>query len=173
MKWGVLSPLTPQIVLSGNGKNFCAGIDLSYLQDMFNRLGKTSCPGRMREQFRRHIMTMQVSDTCSIKFHTNLVLQGGLSPSLMYCHLEDCFTSLERCRLPVIAAIHGCCVGGGVDLISACDIRICSEDATFCVKVGQVMDAGYVILKCLLGNVCCDISVSITLSGRSFPSSVR
>ena len=37
--------------------------------------------------------------------------------------------------MPVIAAVHGCCVGGGVDLITACDIRICSEDATFCVKV--------------------------------------
>ena len=50
---------------------------------------------------------------------------------------QDCFTAIERARLPVIAAVHGCCVGGGVDLITACDIRICSEDATFCAKVGS------------------------------------
>lgn len=54
----------------------------------------------------------------------------------MDASLKDCFTSLEQCRLPVIAAVHGCCMGGGVDLISACDIRLCNQDATFCVKVG-------------------------------------
>ena len=40
---------------------FCAGIDLAYLQDMFQRLAQVTCPGRMREQFRRHIMIMQVN----------------------------------------------------------------------------------------------------------------
>ena len=51
----------PQVVISGCGRNFCAGIDLAYLQDMFKRLAQVSCPGRMREQFRRHIMIMQVN----------------------------------------------------------------------------------------------------------------
>ena len=35
----------------------------------------------------------------------------------------------------MIAAIHGACVGGGVDMISACDIRYCSQDAWFQIKV--------------------------------------
>ena len=36
---------------------------------------------------------------------------------------------------PVIAAVHGACVGGGIDMVSACDIRYCSSDAWFTIKV--------------------------------------
>lgn len=43
-------------------------------------------------------------------------------------------SALEACSKPVIAAVHGACVGGGVDLIAAADVRLCSSDATFCVK---------------------------------------
>lgn len=43
-------------------------------------------------------------------------------------------TAIEQCRQPVIAVVHGGCVGAGVDLISACDIRLCTADAWFCVK---------------------------------------
>lgn len=59
--------------------------------------------------------------------------------------LQDCFTEIERCCKPVIAAVQGKCVGGGVDLISACDIRLCTSDATFSifeVKVAIVADVG-------------------------------
>ena len=45
------------------------------------------------------------------------------------------FLCLLQCRVPVIAAIHSACVGGGVDLTTACDIRFCSQDAYFQVKV--------------------------------------
>lgn len=45
--------------------------------------------------------------------------------------LQDCFTAAEEARAPVIAAIHGGCVGAGVDLATACDIRIASADAFF------------------------------------------
>lgn len=38
------------------------------------------------------------------------------------------------CFIAVIAAVHGDCIGGGVDLITACDIRLCSADAGFIVK---------------------------------------
>ena len=58
------------------------------------------------------------------------------------CDLANVF---ERCRKPVIAAIHGKCVGGGLDIAAACDIRFCTEDATFCLKeaaVGIVADVG-------------------------------
>ena len=41
--------------------------------------------------------------------------------------LQESFNVIERCRAPVLAAIHGACIGGGVDLISACDIRYCTE----------------------------------------------
>jgi len=59
--------------------------------------------------------------------------------------LQDCFTQVERCRKPVVAAIQGKCVGGGVDLIAACDVRLCTRDASFSVfevKVAIVADVG-------------------------------
>jgi len=55
------------------------------------------------------------------------------------------FDAVERCRKPVIAAVAGPCIGGGVDLISACDIRLASKDARFSVrevKVAIVADMG-------------------------------
>ncbi|KAL0905205.1 hypothetical protein M5K25_027393 [Dendrobium thyrsiflorum] len=48
--------------------------------------------------------------------------------------LQAAISSLERFRKPVVAAIQGACVGGGVDLAAACDIRCCSDDAFFVVK---------------------------------------
>jgi enoyl-CoA hydratase len=59
--------------------------------------------------------------------------------------LQDCFTQVERCQKPVIAAVQGKCVGGGVDLIAACDVRLCTRDASFSifeVKVAIVADVG-------------------------------
>ncbi len=59
--------------------------------------------------------------------------------------LFDCCNAIEECPKPVIAAVHGKCIGGGLDMISACDIRICTEDATFTLKeaaIGLVADMG-------------------------------
>jgi len=59
--------------------------------------------------------------------------------------LQASMTSIEKCRKPVIAAIHGHCIGGGVDLTSACDIRIASQDAVFSIRetrIGIIADIG-------------------------------
>lgn len=59
--------------------------------------------------------------------------------------LRSGFDAIERCAKPVIAAVSGQCIGGGVDLISACDIRYCSKDAKFSVreaKLAIVADMG-------------------------------
>jgi enoyl-CoA hydratase len=59
--------------------------------------------------------------------------------------LQASVTAVAQCPKPVIAAVHGYCIGGGVDLISACDIRLASADATFSVreaKVAIVADLG-------------------------------
>lgn len=52
--------------------------------------------------------------------------------------LQDSISAIEICRKPVIAAIHGHCIGGGIDLISACDIRIASNDATFSIRETRI-----------------------------------
>jgi enoyl-CoA hydratase len=59
--------------------------------------------------------------------------------------LQASISSVADCPKPVIAAIHGWCIGGGVDLTSACDIRVCSADATFSVRetrMAMVADIG-------------------------------
>ena len=102
-------------VISGAGKHFTAGIDLGMLAGMKAQI-TDDCDGRAREKLRRVILDLQ-----------------------------DTFSSIERCRKPVIAAIHGACVGAGIDLVSACDLRYCSADAFFSVKeidVGLTADVG-------------------------------
>ncbi|HTT87092.1 MAG TPA: enoyl-CoA hydratase-related protein, partial [Acidimicrobiales bacterium] len=59
--------------------------------------------------------------------------------------LQGSITSVADCPKPVVAAVHGYCIGGGVDLISACDIRVASSEALFSVretKVAIVADLG-------------------------------
>jgi len=59
--------------------------------------------------------------------------------------LQDCFTAIVDCRKPVIAAVHSTCIGGGLDLITACDVRLCAADATFSIyetRIAIVADVG-------------------------------
>ena len=59
--------------------------------------------------------------------------------------LIDCFTALDEARFPVICAIQGGCIGGALDLATACDIRVCSADAFFTVQeiqIGMMADLG-------------------------------
>ena len=103
------------IILKGEGKHFCAGIDLSTLMNL-QRFNTISCEGRKREALRKFIFKLQAS-----------------------------ITAIEDCRKPVLAAIHGACVGGAVDIIAACDMRYCSRDAYFAIKeidLGLVADIG-------------------------------
>ena len=59
--------------------------------------------------------------------------------------LIDCFTALDEARFPVVCAIQGGCIGGALDLATACDIRLCSADAFFTVQeisIGMAADLG-------------------------------
>jgi enoyl-CoA hydratase/carnithine racemase len=73
--------------------------------------------------------------------------------------LQDAFNALEQARVPVIAVVHGGCVGAGVDLVSACDLRVASEDAFFQIAevdvaitadLGTLQRLGYLISQGLL-----------------------
>ncbi|MBQ0794397.1 crotonase/enoyl-CoA hydratase family protein [Zhongshania sp.] len=114
-EWLDQEPLVRAVVLCGEGKHFCAGIDLA----MFAGLAQSAEgmeKSRFVEWFRAVILR----------------LQGNL-------------TAIERCRKPVLAAIQGSCVGGGVDVISACDMRYCSDGVKFSIKeidIGMVADVG-------------------------------
>lgn len=105
------------IVISSTGKHFCAGMDLA----VFGGGGSSS--------------TNQVEDR-----HLNAEQQRH---HILW--LQDCFNCLDQARIPVIAAIQGGCIGGAVDMTSACDIRYASADAFFCIQeinIGMTADVG-------------------------------
>jgi enoyl-CoA hydratase len=108
------------IVLAGKGKAFCAGIDLmDHAQGLGGGGSLTGGAGSAvakRRQLYDDIRAYQ--DTCS------------------------CFANTNK---PVIAAVHGACIGAGMDLITACDIRLASAEATFSVRetrIAMVADVG-------------------------------
>lgn len=103
------------VVLAGAGRHFCAGIDLTMLAGVSARIADAD-PARSREALRRLIRDLQ-----------------------------DCLSAIERCRKPVLAAIHGACLGGGLDLAACCDIRYVAADAQFAVReidLAMVADVG-------------------------------
>lgn len=59
--------------------------------------------------------------------------------------LQASFNAVDNCRKPVLAAIQGYCIGGAIDLVSACDMRYCTVDAQFSIKevdMGMAADVG-------------------------------
>lgn len=105
------------IVISSTGKHFSAGMDLKVFEGVESLSGDGGEDRHTAmEAFRRHIH-----------------------------HLQGAFTCLDQARVPVLAAIQGGCIGGGVDLVSACDIRYATADAFFCIQevnIGMTADVG-------------------------------
>ncbi|XP_069004390.1 delta(3,5)-Delta(2,4)-dienoyl-CoA isomerase, mitochondrial isoform X1 [Embiotoca jacksoni] len=103
------------VVISGAGKMFTAGIDL---MDMAG-----------------DILQPRGDDTARISWNLKKTI----------AKYQETFSVIEKCPKPVVVAVHGACIGGGVDLITACDIRLCSQDAWFQVKevdIGLAADVG-------------------------------
>lgn len=83
--------------------------------------------------------------------------------------LQDAFTAIERARFPVIAAIHGACIGGGIDMISACDMRLATNDAYFSIEeinIGMTADVG--TLQRLPKIISPAIAAELAYTGRRF-----
>lgn len=81
--------------------------------------------------------------------------------------LQGSINAVADCPKPVLAAVHGYCIGGGIDLITACDIRLASADAIFSVretKIAIVADLG--TLQRLPGIVGRGHVAELALSGR-------
>ncbi len=104
------------VVLRGAGDCFTSGLDLVEMWPAIPMDPAGSIDGARQRELHQTIRRMQAAITC-----------------------------VERCRVPVIAAIHGWCLGGGVDLATAADIRWCSADARFGVRetrLAMVADVG-------------------------------
>jgi enoyl-CoA hydratase len=71
--------------------------------------------------------------------------RGAYALRRLIVKLQDSLSALEEARFPVIAAVHGACLGAGIDMTSACDIRIASVDASFGIEeihIGMAADVG-------------------------------
>ncbi len=106
------------VVLSSIGRHFCSGMDLEVFGSS-DDIGPTSATGhrsRRNERFRSTALKLQ-----------------------------DTFTALERARMPVLCAIQGACVGGGIDLVSAADMRYADATAFFSIaeiNIAMTADVG-------------------------------
>lgn len=103
-------------ILSGSSNTFCTGMDLKVFQEMQMIMEKESCEGRKRE---------------------------GLNNIIAF--FQNAISLPENSVVPVIAAIHGHCIGGAVDMITACDIRYCTKVSLFSIKetdLSMVADIG-------------------------------
>ena len=92
------------IVLSSTGPHFTSGIDVS----LFGQLAASDAPDKKTRDLQAN----------AAFYHQVLLLQGT-------------FSALEEARIPVLAAVQGGCIGGGLDLVTACDMRYASKDAFF------------------------------------------
>ena len=85
--------------------------------------------------------------------------------------MQDCFTAFERARMPVIAAIQGGCIGAGVDMVTACDMRYATADAFFCIQeinIGLTADVG--TLQRLPKIIAPGIARELSYTGRRMPA---
>lgn len=104
------------IVLTGSGKNFSYGLDVPAMGGSLAAVLADGAMARPRAEFHQTILRMQAA-----------------------------INAVADCRTPTVASVHGWCIGGGVDLISAVDIRYASADAKFSVrevKLAMVADVG-------------------------------
>ena len=107
------------LILSSTGKHFCAGMDLKN----FGTLGSDS------------------------EKKTNVPDKARIGENLYRVakELQDMLSKLEKLRIPVLAGIQGGCIGGGLDLVTAADMRFASKDAFFCIQevnIGMAADIG-------------------------------
>ncbi|MGH9294077.1 MAG: crotonase/enoyl-CoA hydratase family protein [Acidimicrobiales bacterium] len=114
-------PEVRAVVVAARGPAFSVGLDLTALSDLAlqERGGPGGSDGSEASRARRTLENIR--------------------------RLQDSISSVAACPKPVLAAIHGYCIGGGVDLVSACDIRVCSRDAVFSVRetrMAMVADIG-------------------------------
>lgn len=117
------------ILLVGNGKSFCSGIDISDPDFGFMDMGNHRASNEDNEHNEKRMD----------------VARKYMSFRPKILEMQNCLTAIEECAVPVVVAIHGSCIGGGIDLICCADIRICSPLTRFSVRearLGLAADVG-------------------------------
>lgn len=135
-------PAVRCVVVSSTGRHFSAGMDLAVFASGELAGGRAET-GRTRARLFQSVL-----------------------------RLQEAFTALERVRVPVLAAIQGGCIGGAVDLVTACDVRYASADAFFVVQetnIGMTADVG--TLQRLPKVVPDGVARELVYTGRRMPAS--
>jgi enoyl-CoA hydratase len=133
-------PETRVVVLAARGPHFTVGLDLAGMGGAITGGGEETSGAATRLRALHEIARLQRS-----------------------------ITAVADCPKPVIAAIHGWCIGGGIDLITACDVRVASADTKFSVRetrIAIVADVG--TLQRLPGIVGRGIAAELCLTGDDF-----
>ena len=136
------SPAARAVVLRGAGECFSVGLDLRWYIPRYRRLVRG---GDGRD------VTQRLLDEAT--------------------WMQDALGAVAASRLAVVAAVHGSCVGVGLELVAACDIRLASADAVFSlpeVRLGIVPDLG--VLQRLLRVVGAGHTRELALTGREVPA---
>lgn len=115
------------VLLIGSGKGFCGGIDTTdekFFSGIIDNNNTTNDDG---------------SSSSRDMARTSLAFRSQI------LEMQAAFSAVEECPVPVVAAIHGACVGAGIDLTCCADVRVCSPKAKFSireVRLGLAADVG-------------------------------
>ncbi len=127
------------VILGGAGKHFSAGIDLAFLANLQHQVNQLA--EGLRQEHLYHLII----------------------------DLQDSICAVERCRKPVLAAIEGYCLGAGLDLAAACDMRYATGTTRFSIRevdLAIVADLG--VLQRLPGIVGEGVARELAFTGRTF-----
>lgn len=128
-------------IIRGEGANFSSGIDVELLERFLGGDDDVE-PGRFRASLR-----------------------------LMLLRMHEVMSAMEQARFPIIAAIHGACIGGALDLVCACDLRLAATGAYFSIQeiqMGMVADLG--VLQRLSALIPPGIVRELAMTGRRMPA---
>jgi enoyl-CoA hydratase len=131
------------IVVAGRGPHFTTGLDLTTMGGSVAGGGGEGASGAARR--RRQLAEIE--------------------------RLQRSITAVADCPKPVIAAVHGYCLGGGVDLVTACDVRVAAADAVFSIRetrIAIVADVG--TLQRLPGIIGRGLAAELALTGDDVPA---
>ena len=113
---------------------------------------------------------IDISDSSFFMSDVSDAARNALAFQSKILEMQACFTALEECPVPVVAAVHGSCIGAGVDLICAADVRLCSQDSVFSVlevRLGLAADVGTLQrFPKIVGNE--SLVRELCLTGRNF-----
>ena len=124
------------VLLTGNGRLFTAGIDLQ--QSFVSNDVQQGQNGGSDDDSGAAPQAGEESERPDVARRALAQVRGIMATQAL-------FNAIEECRVPVVAAIHRACLGAGVDMVCAADIRYCTADSTFAIKevmLGLAADVG-------------------------------